>query len=172
MSGVTRRLDAAASGDRKAAADLFPRVDDGLQTLAAVRMAAETPGHTLNPTVLFHVVYLRLVGGRRFDGRGRVFAAVGTMRRILADSTRRKRTRMDGGDDRQVDLRDIPADVRMADERLLDLDAALTRSAAEDSVAARVVELRHFAGLSIEAAAAALGLSGATADRGLTRVTG
>src|SRR5580704_18604478 len=81
------------------------------------------------------------------------------------DAARRKRTEKHGGGRRRVDLPDVAAEPELADEKLVALDAALTRLAAEDPLAARVVELRHFAGLSIEDAAAALGLSRATAYR-------
>jgi len=87
------------------------------------------------------------------------------MRRILVDAARRKRTEKPGGHRHRVELTDVPANPEVVDERLLALDAALTRFAAEDPVAARVVELCHFAGLSIEDAATALGLSRATAYR-------
>src|SRR5262245_19908031 len=62
MSPVTRLLDAAAAGDRKAASELLPLVYDELRKLAAARMAEEKPGHTLQPTALVHEAYLRLVG--------------------------------------------------------------------------------------------------------------
>src|SRR5262249_46672794 len=112
--------------------------------------------------------YLRLVGDQRFDGRGHFFAAAAeAMRRILVDAARRKRTHKHGGSGERVDLPDVPAEPDAADdeERLLALDEALTRFAAEDLVAARLVELGHFAGLSIEDAGAALGLSRAAAYR-------
>jgi RNA polymerase sigma factor (TIGR02999 family) len=166
MPDVTRLLDAAAAGDRRAAAELLPLVYDELRALAAVRMAAEAADQTLQPTALVHEAYLRLVGDQRFDHRGHFFAAAAeAMRRILVDAARRKRTPKHGGDHRRVELPDVAAEPEAADERLLALDAALTRLAAEDPVAARVVELRHFAGLSIEDAAVALGISRATAYR-------
>ena len=169
MSHVTPLLGAASAGDRKAAADLLPLVYDELRKLAAARMVSESPGHTLDPTALIHEAYLRLVGpadAARWDGRGHFFAAAAeAMRRILVDAARRKRTEKHGGNRRRVALADVPAGPEVADEQLLALDAALTRLAAEDPVAARVVELRHFAGLSIEDAAATLGLSRATAYR-------
>ncbi len=169
MSEVTRLLDAAAAGDRRAAGDLLPLVYDELRKLAAVRMTAESPGHTLQPTALVHEAYLRLIGPTgesRWDNRGHFFAAAAeAMRRILVDAARRKRADKQGGDRRRVELPDVPGEPDVADERLLALDAALTRLAAEDPVAARVVALRHFAGLSIEDAAAALGISRATAYR-------
>ena len=91
MSDVTRLLDAAQDGDRRAAADLLPLVYDELRTLAAARVAAESPGHTLQATALVHEAYLRLVGGAHFNDRGHFFAAAAeAMRRILVESARRK----------------------------------------------------------------------------------
>jgi RNA polymerase sigma factor (TIGR02999 family) len=169
MSDVTRLLDRATAGDRRAAAELLPLVYDELRKLAAVRMAAESPDQTLEPTALVHEAYLRLVGPAAhatFDHRGHFFAAAAeAMRRILVDNARRKRTEKHGGQRRRVELKDVAAGADSAADDLLALDYALTRFAAEDPVAARVVELRHFAGLSIEDAAAALGLSRATAYR-------
>src|SRR6516164_46161 len=101
MSDVTQLLDAAAAGDRKAAADLLPLVYDELRKLAAARMAAESPNQTLEPTALVHEAYLRLIGpadAARWDGRGHFFAAAAeAMRRILVDAARRKRTEKHGG---------------------------------------------------------------------------
>ena len=89
MPEITQLLDAAAAGDRRAAADLLPLVYDELRKLAAARMAAEAPGHTLNATALVHEAYLRLVGDQQFDGRGHFFAAAAeAMRRILVDHAR------------------------------------------------------------------------------------
>jgi hypothetical protein len=94
MSDVTRLLDAAATGDRRAAADLVPLDYDELRKLAAARMAAESPGHPLQPTALVHEAYLRLVGPAdrpRWESRGHFFAAAAeAMRRILVDAARRK----------------------------------------------------------------------------------
>src|SRR5213076_2127028 len=93
MSDVTRLLDAAAAGDRRAAADLLPLVYDELRKLAAARLAAESPGHTLDATALVHEAYLRLIGDQHFDGRGHFFAAAAeAMRRILVDHARRRLT--------------------------------------------------------------------------------
>jgi RNA polymerase sigma factor (TIGR02999 family) len=158
MSDVTRLIEAAAGGDRRAAADLLPVVYDELRRLAAARMAAEAPGHTLDATALVHEAYLRLVGGQRFDGRGHFFAAAAeAMRRILVDAARRKKRERHGGRRDRVELPDVPG--RDPDDRLLALDDALTRLAAEDPLAARVVELRHFTGAGHDAVAAALGVS-------------
>jgi RNA polymerase sigma factor (TIGR02999 family) len=158
VSDVSRLLDAAAAGDRRAAADLLPLVYDELRRLAAARMAAEAPGHTLDATALVHEAYLRLVGDQQFDGRGHFFAAAAeAMRRVLVDAARRRNRQKHGGGRGRVELPDVPA--RDPDDRLLALDAALTRLAAEDPVAARVVELRQFAGAGHDAVAAALGIT-------------
>ena len=161
MSDVTRLLDAAAAGNRHAAADLLPLVYDELRKLAAARMADESPGQTLQPTALVHEAYLRLIGPAddvRWDNRGHFFAACAeAMRRILVDAARRKHRKKHGGRLERVELPDVPA--RDPDGRLLALDDALTRLAAEDPVAARVVELRQFAGLGHDAVAAALAIT-------------
>src|SRR3954452_11827275 len=138
MPAITQILDAAAAGDRQAAAQILPLVYDELRKLAAARMAAEDPGHTLDGTALVHEAYLRLVGDQQFDGRGHFFAAAAqAMRRILVEAARRRNRGKHGGGREQVELPDVPA--RDPDERLLALDDALTRLAAEDRLAARVV---------------------------------
>src|SRR5262245_14883081 len=107
MSDVTRLLDAAAAGDRRAAADLLPFVYADLRALAAARMAAEAPGHTLDATALVHEAYLRLIGDQHFDGRGHFFAAAAeAMRRILVDAARRKAAVRHGGGRGRVPLED------------------------------------------------------------------
>src|SRR5215471_14239205 len=107
MEEVTRLIDAASAGDRQAASQLLPLVYDELRKLAAVRMASESPDHTLQPTALVHEAYLRLVGGERpgFDNRGHFFAAAAeAMRRILIESARRKNLPKHGGGRRRIDL--------------------------------------------------------------------
>ena len=99
MSDVSRLIEAAAAGDRRAAADLLPLVYDELRRLAAARMASEPRGHTLDPTALVHEAYLRLLGDQQFDNRGHFFAAAAeAMRRVLVEAARRKATRKHGGD--------------------------------------------------------------------------
>ena len=107
MSNVTHLLDAAAAGDRRAAADLLPLVYDELRKLAAARMAAESPGQTLQPTALVHEAYLRLAGDQRFDGRGHFFAAAAeAMRRILVNHARDRKRRKRGDGRVRLDLLD------------------------------------------------------------------
>jgi RNA polymerase sigma factor (TIGR02999 family) len=169
MNEITQVLERIQKGEAHAAGQLLPLVYQELRKLAAARLGQEAPGNTLTATALVHEAYLRLVGpadGARWDSRGHFFAAAAeAMRRILVDAARRKRTEKHGGQRRRVEFSDVPAKADGADEQLLALDEALTRLAVEDPVAARVVELRHFAGLSIEDAAATLGLSRATAYR-------
>ena len=169
MSDVTRLLDAAAAGDHRAAADLLPLVYDELRKLAAVRMAAEAPGHTLSATALVHEAYVRLVGGeplRDWNGRGHFFAAAAeAMRRILVENARRKQTRKHGGGRHRRGLDADAAAAPESDPDLVALDAALCRLAELDPQKARLVELRYFAGLTGEQAASVLGLSASSADR-------
>jgi RNA polymerase sigma factor (TIGR02999 family) len=169
MSDVTRLLDAAAAGDPAAANDLLPLVYDELRKLAAARMVGEPAGQTLQPTALVHEAYLRLIGGapaQDWNGRGHFFgAAAEAMRRILVDRARRKQAEIHGGARGRVDLRKVEAVGDLPPDRLLALDEALTRLARHDPVAGQLVHLRYFAGLSVEAAAAAVGLSRATAYR-------
>src|SRR5438105_302582 len=111
MSGVTRLIDAAAAGDPEAASQLLPLVYDELRKLAAARMAAERPDHTLDATALVHEAYLRLVGDQHFHNRGHFFAACAeAMRRILVESARRKQAEKHGGGRERVELADhLPA---------------------------------------------------------------
>jgi RNA polymerase sigma factor (TIGR02999 family) len=161
MSEVTEVLIAVEQGDPHAADRLLPLVYDELRRLAAQRLAREAPGQTLQPTALVHEAYLRLVGDdgdQHWRGRGHFFgAAAQAMRRILVEAARRKRRHRHGGRMRRAGLVDAPGP--SPDDRLLELDEALARLAEEDLLAARVVELRHFAGLGHEQVAAALGVT-------------
>ncbi len=169
MNEVSRILSDLARGDRQAAGQLLPLVYDELRKLAAVRLAEEAPGNSLNATDLVHEAFLRLVGpadAARWDNRGHFFAAAATaMRRILVEAARRKQRVRHGGDQTRIDLDAAQATAPDPRHDLVALDAALTRLAAVDPQAARLVELRHFTGLSVAEAAQALGLSPRTADR-------
>ena len=158
MSEVTRILSAIEQGDAHAAGQLLPLVYDELRKLAAHKIAQEKPGQTLDATALVHEAYLHLVGNQEFANRPHFFAAAAeAMRRILIDRARARSTRKRGGDRRRVELDDVAAPD--PDERLLALDEALTQLADADPLAARVVELHHFAGMTHEDVAAALNLS-------------
>ncbi len=161
MTDVTQIISAIGQGQPQAAERLLPLVYDELRRLAAARLAQESPGHTLQATALVHEAYLRLVdvdAAPRWDGRHHFFAAAAeAMRRILVEAARRKARRKRGGGQRRIDLVDQAAED--PDEQLLALDQALDQLAAEDPVAARVVELRQFAGLGHEDVAATLGIT-------------
>jgi RNA polymerase sigma factor (TIGR02999 family) len=160
MSDVTRLIDAAAAGDRQAAADLLPLVYDELRKLAAARMAAERPDHSLDATGLVHEAYLRLVGGQRFDSRGHFFAAAAeAMRRILVDSARRRASQKRGGQAGRVPLGEVEAPATADDGQLLAVHEALDELGVAEPDAAALVKLRFFAGLTATEAADALGMS-------------
>jgi RNA polymerase sigma factor (TIGR02999 family) len=143
----------------------FPLVYNELRRLAATKLAHEPAGHTLDATALVHEAYLRLGGGALADRSGFLRNAAVAMQRILVDHARRKRAAKRGGYARKFDLREDDR-VTVADpDTLLDIDAALTRLSAEDPSSAEVARFRLFAGLSIDEAALALGLSRATAFR-------
>jgi RNA polymerase sigma factor (TIGR02999 family) len=165
MSEVTRILSAIEQGDPQAAEQLLPLVYDELRKLAAQKLAHEKPGQTLDATALVHDAYLRLVGDRQFASRRHFFAAAAeAMRLILIDDARRKATVRHGGDRRRVPLVDVQQ-VSASPDELLDLDDALTRFAAQEPSKAELVKLRFFTRMSNAEAAAALGISVATAER-------
>jgi RNA polymerase sigma factor (TIGR02999 family) len=161
MSDLSTILAALNRGERVAAEKLLPLVYDELRQLATQRMAQERPGQTLNATALVHEAYLRLVKDPEavnWDGRGHFFAAAAeAMRRILVENARRKNRLKHGGRRRRVAAVDVAREDD--DSRILALDDALTRLAAEDRQAAQVVEMHHFGGLSHEIVAESLGLT-------------
>jgi RNA polymerase sigma factor (TIGR02999 family) len=172
VSDVTHILNAIEQGDPHAASELLPLVYDELRKLAAARIADEKPGQTLQATALVHEAYVRLIGNDasvQWNGRGHFFgAAAEAMRRILVDNARRKQSGK-----RRVEMRRVELDAaapaappeESVAEDLLALDEALRQFEAEEPFRARLVKLRYFAGLSIPDAAAALGVSVATAKR-------
>src|SRR5262249_16754700 len=150
MFDVTRLLEAAAGGDRKAAADLLPLVYDELRKLAAAKLAAEAPGHSLNPTALVHEASLRLVGDHPSHGRGHFFAAAAeAMRRILVNPARDRKRLKRGGRRQRVDLDRLTDLAAADDDDLIDLDDALDRLAKDYPAAAALVKLRFFAGMTL-----------------------
>jgi RNA polymerase sigma factor (TIGR02999 family) len=166
MNEITQILAQIQRGDLSAAARLVPLVYDELRHLAAAQLACEKPGQTLDATALVHEAYVRLVGDHQFaDRRHFCRVAVEAMRRILIDHARRKRRTKHGGDRERVPLSDVEVASEAPAAQLLALDEALDRFAAVDPVKAELVKLRYFAGLSEEEAAAALGISRATASR-------
>ncbi|MBM4090805.1 MAG: RNA polymerase subunit sigma [Planctomycetes bacterium] len=169
MSDATQILRKIESGDPHAAAQLLPLVYEELRRLAVARMSHEKPGQTLQATALVHEAFMRLVDVdqvQHWNSRGHFFAAAAeAMRRILVDNARRKRRPKHGGALARVELDEACCVGGTPDDDLLALDEALNRLADREPAKAELVKLRFFAGLSLDEAAVALGISRATAKR-------
>jgi len=169
MNQVTSILSAIEQGEPKAAEQLLPLVYDELRKLAALKLAQEKPGQTLQATALVHEAYLRLVDtdkAQQWNSRGHFFAAAAeAMRRIVLDRARDKRRlkRGGGGQRVEIDLGKLAGEAPDVD--LLTLDEALEQLERDDPVCASLVKLRFFAGLGQGEAAEVLGLPRRTADR-------
>ena len=168
MNDFTHMLQAVEKGDGSAES-LLPLVYGELRKLAAVRMAHEPEGQTLQPTALVHEAWLRLAGHdamARFDNRAHFFAAAAeAMRRILIDRARRKAAEKRGGDWQRLDLDTVELAAETDSDTLLLVNEALTKLEAADPRAAEVVKLRFFAGLTLEETGQALGFTERTAKR-------
>jgi RNA polymerase sigma factor (TIGR02999 family) len=171
MTEVTRVLAAVEKGDQRAAEQLLPLVYDELRRLAAQKLGREIPGQTLEATALVHEAYMRLVQGEQkgstpsWNSRGHFFAAAAeAMRRILVERARQKKRLKRGGGRHRQDLVDIEVSAAVPAIDLLALDIALDRLESTDRRKAQLVKLRYFAGLTLEEAAQALGISRSTAD--------
>jgi RNA polymerase sigma factor (TIGR02999 family) len=169
MSDVTRILSEIESGDPSAADQLLPLVYQELRKLAAAKLASEKPGQTLQATALVHEAYVRLVDTdkvRHWNSRGHFFsAAAEAMRRILVENARRKARVRHGHNRQREDLRDVPQPDGAKPETILAVDEAVDRLAETDTVAADVVKLHFFAGMTLDETAEALGISRATTYR-------
>src|SRR5215471_1671701 len=168
MSDVTQILERVEKGDGKAAEELLPFVYEELRKLAAVKMADQQPGHTLQPTALVHEAYLRLVSSERerwCTSRHFLAAAAEAMRHILVDWARKKARFKRGGGWQQLKLEDVQLAAEATPESIVALHEALDAFGAEDPLKAELVKLRFFGGLSLNQAAEAMGLSLATAKR-------
>jgi RNA polymerase sigma factor (TIGR02999 family) len=169
MCDVTRILGKIESGDPSAAEQLLPLVYEELRKLAAAKMAQEKPGQTLQATALVHEAYVRLVDTnepQHWNSRGHFFAAAAeAMRRIIVDYARRRRAEKRGGTGQRVSLEEVGPLAQAEPDDLLLLDETLQELGREDPVCAKLVEMRCFAGLGVEEAAAILGISPATAYR-------
>ncbi len=169
MSDVTSILSAIERGDPLASEQLLPLVYDELRKLAAAKLAQENPGQTLQATALVHEAYVRLVDvvkAQEWDSRGHFFAAAAeAMRRILVDRARAKGSAKRGGTLKRLDIDAVDLATKADPLELLAIDDALAKLAREDPSAAKLVELRYFAGLTVDEAGKALGMSTATAYR-------
>jgi RNA polymerase sigma factor (TIGR02999 family) len=169
MTDVTQILTRIESGDAAAAEDLLPLVYDELRKLATAKLGQEQPGQTLQATALVHDAYLRLVDVERpqqWGSRGHFFAAAAeAMRRILIEVARHKQSQKAGAGLNRVDLDEAAISLAASPDDILDLDEALTKLVAENRQAGELAKLRLFAGLTIDEAAASLGISRRTGFR-------
>jgi len=169
MSDVTHILSAIEKGDPKAAEQLLPLVYDELRKLAAARLGDERAGQTLQPTALVHEAYLRLVDTDRaqpWNSRGHFFAAAAeAMRRILINRARDKGRHKRCGSWQRVDLDDLLVADQASEEELFSIDDALQELARRNRPCAELVKLRFFTGLTLDEAAAAMGIARRTANR-------
>jgi RNA polymerase sigma factor (TIGR02999 family) len=176
MSDVTHILAAVERGDAHAAEELLPLVYNELRQLAAARMANERPGQTIQATALVHEAYLRLVASpgatgsapreQHWNSRGHFFAAAAeAMRRILVEKARKKRRLKRGNNRQRLDLDEVEISIECPVDDVIALDEALSKLAQQHPERAELVKLRYFAGLTVDEAANALGISPSTVDR-------
>jgi RNA polymerase sigma factor (TIGR02999 family) len=168
VNDVTRILEAVQQGDPQAAEELLPIVYEELRHLAAHKMAGESPGHTLQATALVHEAWLRLVGPQpsHWQNRAHFFAAAAeAMRRILVEHARRKQSLKRGASPDRVELHESILVLAAPPDEILAIHEALDKLAQQDPPAAELVKLRYFVGMTMDEAAAALGLAPRTAAR-------
>lgn len=165
---ITELLAAVRSGDRQSLDQLFALVYDELRGQAHRHLGAAGPARTLNTTALVHEAYLKLVASERPDWEHRrhfFCVAARAMRQIIVDRARRRLAQKREGRLDRVDLDDRHIAVDAQAAQLFELDAALTRLEAMDARLGQVIELRFFAGLSVEDTARMLDVSGRTIKR-------
>jgi len=168
MSEITQLLARAALGETAATNQLMPMIYERLAAIAHRQLARPLQRHTLSTTDLVHEAYLALFGNAElaWGDRGHFFAyAATTMRRILIERARRRLADKRGGDVVRVDIEDVVVGVDGESVALLELDQALTRMEAEHPRLVKVLELRFFAGLSVDDTAAALEVDPRTVKR-------
>lgn len=168
---VTQLLVDWSKGDSAALERLMPIIYNELRRLAAHYMRKERPDHTLQPTALVHEAYLRLIDQKtvRWQNRAHFFGlAARMMRRVLVDHARGQRRAKRGGGLRKVEIEGADELARDAAEDIVALDDALIALAAMDPRKCQVVELRYFAGMSVQETAEVLGVSVNTVMRDWT----
>ena len=166
-SEVSQLLAAWSAGEEKALDELMPLVYEELRALAAHQLKRERRGHTLQTTALVNEAYLKLVRqeGAGWESRSQFFSiAARVMRRVLVDHARRRLTHKRGGDGARVPIEKVNLAVQ-PDVDLLELEEGLLRLERLDPQQARVVELRVFAGCTVDETGEALGISASTVAR-------
>ncbi len=167
VKDVTQILNAIQQGDHRAADELLPLLYEELRRLASHKMAGEAPGHTLQPTALVHEAWLRLAGANQqsWDSRAHFFgAAAEAMRRILVEHARRKQSYKRGSGLERRELDEATLSLAAPPDELLAVHEALDLLAQQDPPAAQLVKLRYFVGMTMEEAAAALGMGKRSAE--------
>jgi RNA polymerase sigma factor (TIGR02999 family) len=165
---VSKSQERPEGGELRPAEELLPLVYEELRRIAAQTMAQQAPGQTLQPTALVHEAWLKLAGSGRehYGGRAHFFAAAAeAMRQILIDKARRKSALKRGGHQPLEELHESRIELRAPPDEFLAVHEALDQLAAEDPMAADVVKLRYFVGMTIPEIAAALQIAPRTADR-------
>lgn len=165
---MTRLIEAVQRGEAGAAEDLLPLVYDELRRLAAYRLSQEGAPHTLQPTALVHEVWLKVAGRNSLQWKGRSHffsAAAEAMRRILIDVARRKSRLKRGGNKGLTELDESKIELSVPAEDFMQLHEALDALDKEDHLAAEVVKLRYFIGLSVAEIAEVMSLAPRTVDR-------
>ena len=168
MLDITQILRQISSGNQQSAEQLLGLVYTELKRIAAQKMAGEAPGHTLQPTALVHEAWIRMVGegDAQFENRAHFFsAAAEAMRRILVDSARRKHALKRGSGVAHEELQEDRLARALPDDELLAVDEALELLTKEDPAAASLVKYRYFVGMTMDEAAATMGMSLRTAER-------
>ena len=165
---ITTLLVEWSGGNRAALDELLPMIYAELRQLAARALSRERPNHTLQSTALAHELYLKLIDQKRAQWRDREhFFAMASqiIRRILVDYARRLHAQRRGGLDTRITLDEALAPQQDRDLNLVELDNALEALSQIDSQQARIIELRFFGGLSIEATGRILSVSPSTVNR-------
>lgn len=168
MSDVTLILQAVGRGEKQVSEELLPLVYDELRKLAAIRMAREAHGQTLQPTALVHEAWVRMVedGSRTWENRAHFFGAASeAMRRILIERARRKARLKHGGGQERVNIEDFDVAESLPDDTILLVDEAVERLKAGNPEVARVVVLKFFGGLTNEEIVEITGTSVRTVKR-------
>jgi len=165
---VTQLLKRYGNGDQEALAELIPQIYDELRRLASFYLQSERVNHTLQTTALVHEAYIRLVDQKQveWNNRNHFFGvAAQMMRRILVDHARKHVSLKRGGSFLRISLEEAAVFSRERPRELIAVDELLTRLASLDPQGSRIVELRFFAGLSLEETAEVTGLSSAKVRR-------
>lgn len=167
MNEITQVL-LSSQGDGCDAEELLPLVYEDLRRMAAMRMANEAEGQTLQPTALVHEAWLRMFGNgdRRWENRGHFFGeAVEAMRRILIERARRKSRLKHGHGWFRSDIDDLPLAIATPDDKVLLINEALENLEAEDPSRAKIVVMKFFGGLTNQEVAKILCVTERTVER-------